>query len=408
MKFDSLVQQISQTHLHFQGQAAKAINVALTLRNWLIGCYIVEFEQNGEDRAAYGTGLLAKLAMQCKSMKGLDERTFRNFRQFYLQYPHFQPIVAGHLTQMPNRWLLTSESLSDNNTGMPSIRGSVTPEFQSSENQNIDIVGTVSPLLNQDKKVGSPTPLSQNAREVPVDKLITNLSYTHFEQLLQIKDPIKRTFYEVACIQGTWSVKELKRQINSLYYERSGMSRKPEMLSEITQQKTEPMLPAEIVKSVYAFEFLGLRVKDAVEETDLESALLDHLQDFMLELGHGFCLEARQKKILIGDEYFFVDLVFYHRILKCHVLVELKVEDFNHHNIGQLNTYVNYYKAEVMQPDDNPTVGILLVTDKNNALVEYATAGMDNHLFVSKYMLELPNKEILQAFVKNEIEKWNT
>jgi len=245
-----------------------------------------------------------------------------------------------------------------------------------------------------------------NQGAIDSDQLIQKLSFSHFELLSPIIEDSKRNFYELECIKGTWSVRELKRQINSLYYERSGMSRKPELLSEITNQKTEPMLPAEIVKSVYAFEFLGLRVKDAVEETDLESALLDHLQDFMLELGHGFCLEARQKKILIGDEYFFIDLVFYHRILKCHVLVELKIEDFNHHNVGQLNTYVNYYKGEVMQPDDNPTVGILLVTDKNNTLVEYATAGMDNHLFVSKYMLELPNKEILQAFVKQEIEKW--
>jgi len=126
---------------------------------------------------------------------------------------------------------------------------------------------------------------------------------------------------------------------------------------------------------------------DGLEENNLEKALLNHLQLFMIEMGHGFCLEARQKKILIGDEYFFIDLVFYHRILKCHVLVELKVEDFNHHNIGQLNTYVNYYKAEVMQPDDNPTIGILLVTQKNNALVEYATAGMDNQLFVSKIFI---------------------
>jgi len=143
-----------------------------------------------------------------------------------------------------------------------------------------------------------------------------------------------------------------------------------------------------------------------VEESDLETALLDHLQEFMMEMGHGFCLEARQKKILIGDEYFFVDLVFYHRILKCHVLVELKVEDFNHHNIGQLNTYVNYYKAEVMQTDDNPTVGILLVTQKNNALVEYATAGMDNQLFVSKYLVELPKKEELEEFIVNEMKAW--
>ena len=144
-----------------------------------------------------------------------------------------------------------------------------------------------------------------------------------------------------------------------------------------------------------------------MEENDLETSLLDHLQDFMMEMGHGFCLEARQKKVLIGDDYFFIDLVFYHRILKCHVLVELKVEDFNHYNIGQLNTYVNYYKANVMQEDDNPTVGILLVTNKNTALVEYATMGMDNHLFVSKYLLELPKKELLEAFITNELQKWN-
>jgi predicted nuclease of restriction endonuclease-like (RecB) superfamily len=208
------------------------------------------------------------------------------------------------------------------------------------------------------------------------------------------------------CIKGTWSVRELKRQINSLYFERMGMSKKPELLSQLTQQEIVPQTPNEIVKSVYAFEFLGLNAKDAVEESDLETALLDQLQHFMLEMGHGFCLEARQRKILIGDEYFFVDLVFYHRILKCHVLVELKVEDFNHHNVGQLNTYVNYYKAEVMQPDDNPTVGILLVTQKNNALVEYATAGMDNQLFVSKYLLELPKKEELAAFIQKEIAAW--
>jgi predicted nuclease of restriction endonuclease-like (RecB) superfamily len=225
--------------------------------------------------------------------------------------------------------------------------------------------------------------------------------------LFTIEDLLKRSFYEIECIKGTWSVRELKRQINSLYYERSGMSLKPEKLAEITSLQAETIQPTDIVKSVYAFEFLGLKIKDAVEESDLETALLDNLQQFMLEMGHGFCLEARQKKILIGDDYFFIDLVFYHRILKCHVLLELKIEAFNHHNIGQLNTYVNYYKSQIMQPSDNPTIGILLVTDKNHTLVEYATAGMDNQLFVSKYMLELPQKEQLEAFVKSEIEKFN-
>jgi predicted nuclease of restriction endonuclease-like (RecB) superfamily len=272
------------------------------------------------------------------------------------------------------------------------------------------ILGTLSQESNTQDELTIPsvsTPhLAKSDLFVPAEKLLNKLSYSHLVELIKIQDNLKRTFYEIECIKGTWSVRELKRQINSLYFERMGMSKKPELLSQLTQQKIVPQTPHEIVKSVYAFEFLGLNAKDAVEESDVETALLDQLQYFMMEMGHGFCLEARQKKILIGDEYFFVDLVFYHRILKCHVLVELKVEDFNHHNIGQLNTYINYYKAEVMQPDDNPTVGILLVTQKNSALVEYATAGMDNNLFVSKYLLQLPKKEELAAFIQKELQAW--
>jgi len=378
MNFDILVNTINQTHLHFQQQASKAVNVSLTLRNWLIGFYIVEFEQKGEDRAKYGEKLLAKLAERCALIKGLDERTFRNFRLFYLYYPQIQPLIARQLQNIPIRRSMTSELANEENiyNRLP-IWGSLTSEFQLADFQ---LKGEV---------------------------LVNSLSYTHIEQLIRLDSALKRTYYELECIKGSWSVRELKRQINSLYFERSGMSAKPELLSEITQQKAETASPTDIVKSVYAFEFLGINTKDAVEETDLESALLDHLQEFMLEMGHGFCLEARQKKILIGDEYFFIDIVFYHRILKCHVLVELKVEDFNHNNIGQLNTYVNYYKAKVMRADDNPTVGILLVTNKNNALVEFATAGMDNHLFVSKYLLELPKKEALEKFIRQEIEKRN-
>jgi predicted nuclease of restriction endonuclease-like (RecB) superfamily len=374
MKFDNLVATIEQTHQHFQQQAVKAVNISLTVRNWLVGYYIVEFEQNGEERAAYGSNLLKKLAERCKSIKGFDERSFRNFRLFYKLYPHLQSYISSNLSAFPIWGSLTTELGSSSESEDLAIRQSLTTE-------SVD-----------------------SGIFVPADKIVSQLSYTHIEQLLPIQHLLKRTFYEIECIKGTWSVRELKRQINSLYFERSGMSKKPELLSEITHSKSESSKTADIIKSVYAFEFLGLKSKDAVEESDLETALLDHLQEFMMEMGHGFCFEARQKKILIGDEYFFIDLVFYHRILKCHVLVELKVEDFNHHNIGQLNTYVNYYKSEVMQADDNPTVGILMVTQKNNALVEYATAGMDNQLFVSKYLLELPKKEVLESFIQKEIE----
>lgn len=377
LNFESLVAEIEQTHSHFQQQAVKAVNISLTIRNYLIGFYIVEFEQNGEDRAAYGSKLLDSLAAKL-SIKGLVSAEISRCRQFYFCYPQ--------------------------------ILGALTQEFKNLVPQHI--LGT----LSQDSNMGvepsiivSSIPQSTKSNlYVPGEKLLSKLSFSHLVELIKIQDHLKRTFYEIECIKGTWSVRELKRQINSLYFERSGMSAKPELLSEMTQQKAETAGPTDIVKSLYAFEFLGLKTKDALEESDLETALLDHLQDFMMEMGHGFCLDARQKKILIGDEYFFIDLVFYHRILKCHVLVELKVEDFKHHQIGQLNTYLNYYKATEMQTDDNPTVGILLVTNKNNALVEFATAGIDNHLFVSKYLLELPKKEQLEAFINNELLKWNS
>ncbi|GHV17914.1 hypothetical protein FACS1894169_13850 [Bacteroidia bacterium] len=239
----------------------------------------------------------------------------------------------------------------------------------------------------------------------PVEKLIQKLSYTHLTLLFPIEDPLKRLFYEIECIKGTWSVRELKRQIDSLYYERSGMSRNPALLSKIVQENSKAGNMLDTIKSPFTFEFLGLRAKEVVYESDLEQALIEHLEDFLMELGHGFCFEARQKRIIIGDEYYFCDLVFYHRVLKCHILAEIKIGSFSHEHIGQLKTYINYYRKEVMRPDDNPPVGILLVTNKNNALVEYATADNDKDIFVSKYMLELPTKEQLIRFVNEEFSK---
>ena len=265
-------------------------------------------------------------------------------------------------------------------------------------------VGMASPQL-EDQKVGIPSPQFKSTFLVPDDKILKKLSYSHIEQLISIKDPLKRVFYEIECIKGTWSVKELKRQIRTLLFERSGLSKNPEALLKITNQRLEVDEAKNLIKDVYSFEFLGIPQSLAVEETELESALLDNLQTFILELGNGFCFEARQKRILIGEKYYFIDLVFYHRILRCHVLIELKVEDFEHANAGQLNTYINFYKQNIMQEFDNPTVGILMVTDKNSALVEYATAGMDKNLFVSQYLLQLPNKEALINFVKEELKE---
>jgi predicted nuclease of restriction endonuclease-like (RecB) superfamily len=248
--------------------------------------------------------------------------------------------------------------------------------------------------------------LSNNVLLLPPNIILSKLSYTHLEALLKISEPLKRTFYELECIKGTWSVRELKRQIASLYFERSGLSQHPEKLAEMVQQKNNPQQPKDIIKNIYAFEFLDINIKSIVEETDLETALLDQLQYFIIELGNGFCFEARQKRILIGETYYFVDLVFYHRILKCHILVELKIGAFEHGDIGQLNTYLNFFKSEITQTNDNAPVGILLVAEKDHALVKYATAGMDDNLFVQQYLVNLPSQEQLIKHIENELKNF--
>ena len=182
--------------------------------------------------------------------------------------------------------------------------------------------------------------------------------------------------------------------------ERTALSTNKRKMSEMANAKAERDTLALTIRDPYVFDFLGLQAREVVSEKTLEDALIGKLQAFLLELGRGFCFEARQKRMLIGDEYFQVDLVFYHRILKCHILIDLKDEPFSHENIGQLNSYVAYYAKHEMSEGDNPPIGILLCTQKNNELVEYALAGMNQKLFVSKYQLELPSKQDMENFIR--------
>ena len=320
--------------------------------------YIVEFEQKGENRAKYGDRMLSQLSKKLK-IRGLTAPELSRCRQFFNTYPQ--------------------------------ILGTVSQEFRKFIPEKI--FGTVSKKLLHSQDFFSS------------DQLLEKLSYSHFIELIKIDDGLKRSFYEVECIKGTWSIRELRRQIKSLYFERSGLSSDPEKLSQITQKKLTPQTPADIIKNVYAFDFLGIVAPEALEESDLEKALLDHLQGFLMELGNGFCLEGRQKRLLIGDSYYFIDLCFYHRILKCHVLIELKVGPFSHEHIGQLNTYLNFYKAEVCEPNDNPPVGILLVAEKDNALVKYATANMDENLFVQEYLVNLPSVNDLKQHIQKTFKR---
>ena len=375
MDFEALVKHISTIQSTLQAQAAHAVNLALTARNWLMGCYIVEFEQNGEDRAAYGEQLLKKLEQRL-NVKGLNERRFREFRRLYLVYPQLkEPIAQYIVSQSQIRHTLSAEF-------MEPIRR--LPSAESATN----IRRMPSAELDDAKRW-----------MIPADKLFNRLTYSNLMLISTIDNPVKRAFYEMETIRGCWSYKELERQINSLYYERSGLSRNKEALSALVQQQAAPLQPKDVINTPVTLEFLGLNDRALVTESDLEQSILDNLQRFLLEMGHGFCFEARQKRILIDGDYFFADLVFYHRILKCHVIVELKIDKFRHEYASQLNLYLNYFKAEVMQPDDNPPVGILLCTEKGDTMVKYATAGLDPNIFVRKYMIELPSEEEIKKFI---------
>jgi predicted nuclease of restriction endonuclease-like (RecB) superfamily len=359
--FGALVTAIRQVHERCLIHAGKAVNITVTLRNWAIGFYIREYEQRGSDRAAYGERLVPRLAESLRQagLERVDARELRRFRQLYLTY-------SG-------------------------IREALTPEWRR-------LLPVGSPAGD---KRESATPVSA----VDPKQLVTRLSFTHLAELITLSDPHKRVFYELECMRGNWSVRELKRQIGSLYYERSDLSRNKDKLAERARAGADQVEPRLAIRDPYVFEFLGIKSKEVMGESDLEDALLDRIQDFLLELGHGFCFEARQKRILIGETHGFIDLVFYHRILKCHVLIELKVADFTHEHLGQLNTYVSWFKRNVMTNDDNPPIGLLLCTRKDHSLVEYALADLPNRLFVSKYQFELPSREHLQQFLDTQIRE---
>ncbi|MDP4239164.1 MAG: PDDEXK nuclease domain-containing protein [Bacteroidota bacterium] len=377
MNFSQLSEILKETNERLFRRTIKAINVTLTLRNWLFGYYIVEFEQNGEDRAQYGTQLLNTLAGDL-AIKGLTAPELSRCRQFYKTYPQLVDLIPREFNSILPKQIL----------------GTVSQESEIETGLNL---GTLSQDLKQDINT-----LKYNH----LNKLLTNISFSHWVELIKISDEVKRSFYELLILKTQPNIRELRRQIQTLSYERLGFSQNKEIAFEQIQQKITPEFSSDIVKSHYFFDFLHISQPQLIEENELEQALTNHLQEFILELGNGFCFEARQKRILIGDEYFFIDLVFYHRILKCHVLIELKTEEFKHDHIGQLKTYINYYKKNFVLPTDNPPVGILLVTDQNKTLVEYAVADSDIEIFVSKYMIELPNKKQLEAFISSELKNF--
>ena len=369
MNFESLVGRINQVQNVLQSQAAHAINLALTARNWLVGYYIVEFEQHGEDRAKYGEKLLKTLAKRL-NRRGFGERRLYEFRLTYIVYPQIGPVIANYIV----------------NNNKDDILRLPTAKLQLNDNL-------------EEEKLRLPTAKSDEEWQTPAERLFYRLSATHLVLLSNLKDPLKRAFYEQETIRGCWTVTELDRQVSSQYYERMGLSKDKKALQRLTANNAQQLAPRDIIHNPVTLEFLDLPSHDVVTESKLENTILNHLQMVLMEMGRGFCFEARQKRILIDQDYFKADLIFYHRILKCHVIIDLKIDRFRHEYASQLNLYMNYYKHEVMQADDNPPIGLLLCTDYGETTVQYATEGLSQNLFVSKYRLQLPSEEEMRQYL---------
>ncbi len=384
--FNNLCNAVSQIDEVFEDNTAKAINKNITARNWLTGYYIVNYEQNGNDRAQYGAKTLQKQAEQLNK-KSLSYRNLKLYRQFYTEFKQLAKPISE---------FISSEFAS--NKQISAILPTEILIFQNSKN---DLANTVC-------QIGQ-SPIAQfNEVQIPPETLFNKISFTHLSLIMTVENSLARTFYEIETIKGVWSVRELKRQIDSNYFERTTLNKAPAKMSALIQAriaKSENAIELkDVVKDPYVCEFIGLKDKDVIDESDLENALINHLEEFLLELGNGFCFETRQKRILVDDDYFFCDLVFYHRILKCHVLIDLKATKIKYSDIAQMNLYLAYYRKNVMEKDDNPPIGILMCTEFGKELVEYATSGIEESLFVQKYKLNLPDKAELTQWLKHEIE----
>ena len=325
-QYQKLLEQISETYVAGQRRAYQAINEQLTATNWRMGQHIVEFEQGGNARAEYGTGLLNRLSrdLTLRHGKGFNRSGVIRIRQFYLAFP--KGATASHL-----------------------------------------------------------------------------LSWSHFVELLKIDDELERSFYERQTIREKWTVRELVRQKRSALFLRLAAGKDKEAILKLASHGQLIAEPNDLFREPYIFEFLSIPEPHVISETDLESLLCDHLQPFLLELGKGFTFVGRQYRITLDNKHYRVDLVFYHRILRCFVLIDLKLDEVQHHDIGQMNMYLGYFAVEENAEGDNPPIGIILSREKDELLVEYATYEMNSQLFVQKYQLYLPNRDELRRELENTL-----
>lgn len=374
MNYTHLLGQIERAQTTAQSAVARSANQFLTMRNWLIGAWIIEFEQNGEDRAAYGEKLLPSMSVDLlrRGLTGLSFRNLKNFRQFAFAYPQ---LAIGQTVSAQFDVIQSTQS----GAVVP-----VTPDF---------------PSLAARHEASNPLEWQDSAY---YSRLFATLSWSHLLELTRIDDPLKRAFYELEAVKSGWSMRELKRQIDSMLYERTGLSRDKDAVLALADQGRLIDSAATMLRDPYILEFLGLAERPHYSESDLEAALISHLKEFLLELGRDFCFVAQQFRITVANRHHHLDLLFYHRGLRCLVAIDLKLGAFRHEDAGQMNFYLNYLRENEAHAEENPPVGILLCADKDSEEVHYATAGMDQLLFVSRYLVALPSEDRLKQWLHEE------
>lgn len=375
--------RISEVLKSAQNNVLQAVNTAMVNAYFEIGRLIVEEEQNGKERAEYGKQILKELSVKLTKEfgRGFSLRNIEQMRQFYLAYSKSQTLSAQFELKGQKA---PDESLSDSILLIESPKpGEKISEVTSRKSEKLQVLSAE----------------SESKR-----KLVHNefkLSWSHYLKLMRIEDYQERKFYEIESFKNNWSLRELQRQYDSALYTRLALSRDKEGVLRLSEKGLVIETPNDAIKDPYILEFLGLPEKSAYTESDLEQELIGKLENFLLELGTGFTFVARQKRITIDEKHFRIDLVFYNRILKCFVLIDLKIGELRHQDIGQMQMYVNYYDREVRLEDENRTIGLILCQDKSEAVVRYTLPENNEQIFASKYQTILPSKEKLKELLSN-------
>lgn len=377
---EGLVSVIGETQQYFKLLASKQVDTALTLRNWLFGYYLAEYELNGADRAEYGTKLFKEIAkrLEQKGFKQIRERHLYLCKDFYHVYPD---ILRSVTAKSYLQGIQENEILRTMTAKLTYMAGGNVGNSKLPENPNYKPVAEK--LMTES------------------DILVNQLSFTHIIELLKAETVLKRSFYEKEAIKNSWSVRELQRAMNSMLYERTGLSTNKQAVME-KHIHQERLKPEDVFRNPYILEFLELKEETEYSESDLEQSIINHLQLFLLEMGKGFCFEARQKRITFDNKHYHIDLVFYHRVLRCNVLLDLKLGEFSPADAGQMNMYLNYYTENETFEGDNPPIGIIMCASQDKNLVRYATAGLSKQVFVNKYMLSLPQEAELKKIIEEE------